>query len=193
MSVVVDTNVLVVANGAHPPASQECMLDCIDALERARAGVVLVDDAGRILGEYSQHASHAGRPGVGDRFFKWLWQRQAMPAHCVQVPITEDAELGFQEFPNDPALAGFDRSDRKFVAVALASQLGPPVLNASDTDWWLFDAALRSHGLQVTHLCPQLMVPSAAAKKASERRRPPRRRRRQHQEVARLRRSAPWE
>jgi hypothetical protein len=178
MSVVVDTNVLVVANGAHPPAPDGCMSACVDALERARAGVVLIDAAGHILGEYARHASHAGQPGVGDRFFKWLWDRQAMPAHCVQVPITGDEASGFREFPDDPALAGFDRSDRKFVAVALASGRRPAVLNASDTDWCLFDAVLTRHGLNVTHLCPQLMAAGMVARKAPRRRRASTRRRR---------------
>lgn len=164
MSVVIDTNVLVVANGGHPPAANACMLACIEALEAARAGVVLVDDGGRILDEYARYASHAGQPGVGDRFFKWLWDHQAMADSCSQVSITDDADRGFAEFPDDPALAAFDRDDRKFVAVALASGLRPPVLNASDSDWWEFDAVLKHHGVDVDYLCPELMPPCVPAK-----------------------------
>ncbi len=164
MSVVIDTNVLVVANGGHPPAANACVLACIEALEAARAGVVLVDDGGRILDEYARHASHAGQPGVGDRFFKWLWDHQAMAGSCSQVSITDDADRGFAEFPDDPALAAFDRDDRKFVAVALASGLRPPVLNASDSDWWEFDAVLKHHGVDVDYLCPELMPPCVPAK-----------------------------
>lgn len=178
MSVVIDTNVLVVANGGHPPASEACTLACIEALDAARAGRVLVDDGGRILAEYGQHASHAGQPGVGDRFFKWLWDHQAVVNCCTQVPISDDVARGFAEFPDDPALATFDRNDRKFVAVALASGLRPPVLNASDSDWWEFDAALRHHGVEVDYLCPELMPPRAPVKKVASARRTTNRRRR---------------
>lgn len=178
MSVVIDTNVLVVANGGHPPASEACMIACIEALDAARARLVLVDDGGRILDEYKRHASHAGQPGVGDRFFKWLWDHQAVAESCSQLPITEDAARGFAEFPDDPALAAFDRDDRKFVAVALASGLRPPVLNASDSDWWEFEASLRHHGVEVNYLCPELMPPPVPAKKVAGARRATHRRRR---------------
>lgn len=131
MSVVIDTNVLVVANGKHPPASVACMQACMHALENARDGVTLIDDAQLILDEYRRHCSLAGQPGLGDAFFKWLWSNQANPHHCVQVPITPHAGRGFAEFPPDAALEGFDASDRKFVAVALGSGRRAPVLNAS--------------------------------------------------------------
>lgn len=63
----------------------------------------------------------------------------------------------FAEFPADANLAGFDRADRKFVAVALASGDSPPIVNATDSDWWLFREALQRHGVQVEFLCPELM------------------------------------
>jgi len=176
MSVVIDTNVLVVANGGHPPASNDCVLACIEALDAARAGVVLVDDGGRILAEYAHHASHAGQPGVGDRFFKWLWDHQATAESCFQVSITDNADRGFAEFPDDPELAAFDRNDRKFVAVALASAVQPPVLNASDSDWWDFRDPLTAAGVHVRQLCPELVQPSPPQKKSAAGRQATRRR-----------------
>ena len=158
MSVVVDTNVLVVANGKHEPAQAQCIGACIDALATARTGLVVIDDAQQILGEYHRHCSFAGQPGVGDAFFKWLWQRQADSRHCLVVHITPHPKRGFAEFPADEQLATFDRSDRKFVAVALAAGDAPPILNASDTDWWLARHALDANGLTVKFLCPELMT-----------------------------------
>ena len=158
MSVVVDTNVLVVANRKHEAAGRECIEACIDALDYARQGQVVIDDAQLILAEYRKHCSFAGQPGVGDAFFKWLWNRQADVRHCRPVRITPHVARGFAEFPADPRLATFDRSDRKFAAVALAAGDAPPVFNASDTDWWLARHALKSHGLTVKFLCPELMA-----------------------------------
>ncbi len=97
---------------------------------------------------------------MGDAFFKWLWNNQVNPACCRQIKIVPDplGDRVFEEFPDDPDLAGFDRSDRKFVAVALASEESPPILNASDTDWWEVRDALARHGVYPRFLCPELMT-----------------------------------
>jgi hypothetical protein len=60
----------------------------------------------------------------------------------------------FAEFPDDDALRGFDVSDQKFVAVALASNEHPPILNAVDSDWWNYGPALARHDVVVENLCP---------------------------------------
>ncbi|MCC7495785.1 MAG: hypothetical protein IT204_25765 [Fimbriimonadaceae bacterium] len=151
-AVVVDTNVAVVANGAHAGAAAECRLACLDALIASPAQVVVVDSQGLIFREYFRHVSRGGRPGAGDYFAKWLWDRQADPRHCRQVAIHADGE-SFVEFPDDAALATFDPSDRKFVAVALASGLQPEVLNAVDRDWWEHRAALKEAGVRVRFVC----------------------------------------
>lgn len=171
MSVVIDTNVLVVANRRHAPASDACIGACIDALVTAREDGVTIDDGQRVLDEYRQHASFAGQPGAGDAFFKWLWDHQADGRCCERVAITDHAGRGFTEFPADPALQGFDASDRKFVAVALASARHPQVLNASDTDWWQFRAALEAHALEIRFLCPDLMAGNRGRRPVRKRRR----------------------
>lgn len=157
--VVVDTNVAVVANGKTPQAGHACRAACegalLDVRDRRR---VLLDARGAILEEYRRHLSPSGQPGLGDAFFKWLWVNQANPTHCRRVEITPDAARGYREFPDDRALDRFDRDDRVFVAVAIASREAPPILNASDTDWWEHRAALEKHGIRVEHLCPELMV-----------------------------------
>lgn len=65
--------------------------------------------------------------------------------------------LACTDFPDDEMLAGFDRDDRKFVAVAIASGESPPILNASDTDWHDHRQALSRHGVAVEFVCPELM------------------------------------
>jgi hypothetical protein len=158
-AVLVDTNVAVVANGRKTHAGVDCTLKCIIRLERVmRKEVLLLDDKMRILAEYRRNLSPSGQPGPGDAFMKWVWNNQANTRHCRQIPIrhrkdTED----FIEYPQDKELAGFDRSDRKFVAVALASKLDPPIINAVDTDWWDYQEPLRKHGVSIEFLCPEIM------------------------------------
>jgi len=61
----------------------------------------------------------------------------------------------FAEIPVDPALATLDRSDRKFVAVAMASLLSPPIVFSIERGWWRHEVALAAHGVATTSLCPQ--------------------------------------
>ena len=159
---VVDTNVAVVANQHSQQADLACVLACIQALRQATAqAVIVLDDADRILREYRHNLSLSGQPGPGDFFLKWVHERQATPEFCRTVPITplDGPEENYLEFPADERLSGFDRSDRKFVAVALASGLEPDILNAVDSDWAQYDPALREAGLRVRYLCPQHVSP----------------------------------
>lgn len=160
-AVVIDTNVLVAANGKSDQAGPDCVLACVSALEEAKMSkLILVDSEMRIFDEYRRHACYSGRPGLGDAFFKWLWNNQANLHHCEQVEINPKVNdpHEFEEFPNDLMLAGFDRSDRKFVAVALASGKNPSIFNATDSDWWHFRVELESIGLRIEFLCPELQV-----------------------------------
>lgn len=158
--VVVDTNVPIVANGRAAQASPECVTACIERLREIRGGgAVLLDDGGRILEEYSRGLSRSGYPGAGDAFFKWVWDRQGVVDRCVRVRVTPHPGRVFAEFPEAADLRDFDRDDRVFVAVAKSSRPVPPILNASDTDWWAHRDALRREGVEVEFICPELMEP----------------------------------
>ncbi len=153
--VIVDTNVPITANGHAEQASRTCQLACITTLRTIQAQRrISVDQSGLILQEYRKHLSPNGQPGLGDAFFKWLWNNQANPQVCVSVQIIPTVDgRGFAEFPDDPALTGFDHSDRKFVAVSLSHSAHPPIYNAVDTDWLHYQDALATHGVIVEHLC----------------------------------------
>lgn len=152
---VVDTNVAVVANGKHPAASPECVRACVHRLEQVLRGRVVIDNDWRILREYRNNLSESGQPGVGDRFLKWLLQNHANRQRCVKVTLTpvDEAAQRYAEFPSSPELAGFDPSDRKFVAVANAHPAKPPILQAVDSKWPGFESALVAVGIRVDFLC----------------------------------------
>lgn len=133
---VCDTNVALVANGDAPQADDRCRMICVERLERIRReGQLALDNRGLILNEYVNQRPFGWPRGFGDLFFIWAVTQQANPAACRIVAVTPIPDRRqFAEFPNDPALAGFDLSDRVFVAVARASGEAPPILNAVDTD-----------------------------------------------------------
>lgn len=87
--VIVDTNVPVTANGRAEQASLACRLTCIEILRLIQSQRrIAVDQSGLILQEYRRHLSPSGQPGLGDAFFKWLWDNQANPQICIPVAIT---------------------------------------------------------------------------------------------------------
>ncbi len=153
--VVVDTNVLIVANGNSEQADPECELACIETLERAAKGkrIVLLDSSNFIMDEYEGYCSYSGAPGVGDMFFKFLHDHQWSENSIIRVPIqeTSDADGGFANLPpND-----FDRDDRKFLAVAKAGN--GRVVNATDSHWSEHAAFISSMGVPVLELCRQCL------------------------------------
>jgi hypothetical protein len=159
-AVVIDTNVIVVANEHAIHADDACELSCVKALEKARYKQRIVIDSGMLLfEEYFKYANRSGQPHVGDAFVKWLWVNQSNSKRCEQVRITPRANEpdNFAEFPQQIGLKFFDRSDRKFVAVARASKYHPSIINAVDTDWWIFRDQLKQIKVSVKFLCPQMM------------------------------------
>ncbi len=152
--VVVDTNVIVVANGRSEQASSDCVETCGEKLEKIMSGEVklVLDNRWIILREYMQNLRSNGAD-VGDRFLGWILVNK--DNHCDLVPITpvKGLENEFEEFPDDPALADFDPDDRKFIAVACAHPEKPPILQAVDSQWWDFRDVLREKGVTVEFIC----------------------------------------
>ena len=166
-AVVIDTNVLVVANGrsAAPQASAKCVILCRARLAEILRGSekILLDDKKRIIREYRRNLNEKGR-GHGDRFWLELKRRfynpKSYPDTVVTVEITSLAGNGteFEEFPNDDAaLKDFHKKDKKFVAVVVAYQRDSgeeaPILKADDKGWENFKTALASHGVHVHSIC----------------------------------------
>ena len=151
---VVDTNVAIVANGGDKTDTDYlCQLTCVERLEHlVKKGTVAVDTNGLILEEYADHLCWSGGPGVGDVFFKHVFtQYHDDKIRRVTVNSSPDDRKGFEELPENT----FDRSDRKFLAVAVAAKA--EVLNATDGDWGEHKALMDTMGVEVEQLCPQYL------------------------------------
>jgi hypothetical protein len=155
MTVVVDTNVILVANRQHDSVSEMCVASCAARLHSiVLSGRVAIDDDYRILSEYQSKTQPRLGKRPGDVFLKWLLQNNANPTRCDQVALKDHASRGFETFPDDHRLKSFDPSDRKFVAVAAAHSDAPAILQAADSKWLGWSAALKDHGVTVDFLCP---------------------------------------
>lgn len=158
MKAVIDTNVLIAANGRDcPQVTPQCQLSASKYLNNfLKEGMIVVDDKWLILKEYQNKVNPKGQPGIGDAFLKWVLTNRANPKCCQQIAITPKND-NFQEFPDDASLTTFDPSDRKFVVVALRCPDRPPIINAVDSDWAEFYQALTQLGLTIKFLCPDIV------------------------------------
>jgi hypothetical protein len=152
--VVIDTNVLLVAEGMHPDVSADCVRACVAMLEAIRrSGTIVLDDGYRILREYQNKLSVNRSKRVGAAFLKWLMQHQRT-SRVEYVSLTELPGSCFKEFPVAALQAVFDPPDRKFPAVANAHVAKPPVLQAADCKWLDWWQPLAAAGVNVEFLCP---------------------------------------
>jgi len=152
---VVDTNVPIVANGRQNPnddgvPSIGCRIAAVEFLSMAlQSSKILVDLAGEIQTEYRKHLNPSGQPGVGDRFYQAVLHSAPQRIERVDLPKREDGE--FVDLPQPLVEVSFDRSDRKFAA--LANREAVPVVNATDSDWLHHREILEANGVQIKFLC----------------------------------------
>jgi hypothetical protein len=154
VTVVVDTNVVLVANGQHADTSPECVSACALALQGImQSGKLALDDGFRILREYQNKTLPKKGNRPGDAFVKWALNNHSNTKRVDQVTLLEHDERGFESFPDDLDLANFDIPDRKFVAVSGAHPNHPPIAQAADSKWLDWSPALHRHGINVEFLC----------------------------------------
>ncbi len=67
------------------------------------------------------------------------------------TPKADDDE-DFEELPLPDGIE-YDRSDRKFLAVAAAHAEHPPILQSFDSKWWGWRDALAKIGVTIRFLC----------------------------------------
>jgi hypothetical protein len=122
-----------------------------------KAGHVYIDQRGAIVAEYRANLSAAGEPGPGDAFLRWLLTHEWGGSRVTRVALTpkDDDADDFEELPGAEDGTVYDRSDRKFLAVAAAHATRPPVLQSFDSKWWGWQAALAPAGVSIHFLCEE--------------------------------------
>ena len=149
---VVDTNVPIVANGCAPQADDQCRASCVGKLGYLmEQGTVAIDDKDAILKEYIANFSRSGGRSVGDQFFIHVINNRYDETRVQRIAVTpiDDERRSFEELPENT----FDRSDRKFLAVAVSAEA--VILNATDSDWGEQRELMDGLGVKVEQLCPQ--------------------------------------
>jgi hypothetical protein len=167
---VIDTNVLLVASARHPgspfkdsqvPAEQQqVVLDWLMKFRRDAGGRVVIDGLWRIWTEY--HHKMTGQD------LGLLVVTEKLQSDLVRFVEVAYNEHGHGCLPPDLEEVVHDLSDRKFVAaalIALAEGGQISIINAVDTDWCMWENALKRAGVAVTHLIDGLCKGKKQSKK----------------------------
>ena len=151
--VVVDTNVLVAANGQDTHVDVGCQLSCVEELARLKGHeVVCVDDKWLIMGEYEQRITGRGQKGPGTAFYIHVYRHMFNADQVRRVPVAPRDPEG-RDF-HDPVLPANNlKKDAKFLAVAVKAKA--TIVNAADSDWAEHRALTDQLGVEVRQLCPQ--------------------------------------
>lgn len=149
--VVVDTNVLIVANEKSDQADVACELNTARFLRTVlERDVVLVDTMGMAIDEYKRRCNLAGQPGVGDLFFAEVFNNIANEERVVQVYIGDSSDEVRANIPD--SLSSFDPSDIKWIALYLHGGASA-IYNAVDSDYSEWADVLAAEGIGVVELC----------------------------------------
>jgi hypothetical protein len=154
VDVIIDTNVLLVASAGDPDSPftethrsiEECthVLEWLIAFGESESSLVL-DQDNRIYDEYHNKLQW------GDLGLRVIYAKLSNSRFRQQV--IEFESDGSALVPE--TFAALDRSDRKFLAVALvdrASGNDSEIVNATDSDWRQIEGACAEHGIVVRHL-----------------------------------------
>ncbi len=137
MEYIIYTNVPLVAQGDASQMSEDCTINCANFLEKLFQGhfKLVIDDNYHLIGEYEQKMIQGYHTQYGRRFLKWIYNYQANPIKVKTVEINQLDEYNFEEVPQSLIEIGFDNSDRKFIAVAIANENNAPIVQAADSEW----------------------------------------------------------
>lgn len=160
--VILDTNIPIISNKNIADASGDelrCLKECINIIKQLTTqGLLIIDSSGEIISEYQKNLNFSGAPGVGDYFFKWVFDNQFSSKLIKRIDVEKDKDR-YVSFPVDDKLSDFDKSDMKFVALANTSHPPTAIVEASDGKWWKWSKILKKYSIDV------LFVDEAIAEK----------------------------
>ena len=156
--IIVDTNVIAAANCLTDHLSDKDTLSCqkflADLFQDNIYTIIAIDTSFKVLGEYFKYSNPSGQPGIGDKFAKWIYNNQFNQDKCKRLEIHKNGEDGdYIEFPDTPSLNNFDLNDRKYVAICVAANKVPHIVNGTDSDWYNFAEAFLEEGISIENIC----------------------------------------
>jgi hypothetical protein len=146
--VIVDTNIILIANEQNDKVAYFCYRACVKFLLENENSRVVVDFERNIRREYANKIILDKPRGIGARFYIKLLQYHPDKVRQVELNNIDD---DYPDFPKAASLEKFDRSDRKFAALSVKT--GISVSAATDRGWVDFSDALFENGVKLNLIC----------------------------------------
>lgn len=161
---IVDTNVPLGAVNTENSVPISCQQKCVSLISSILNGQAraVIDDKNEAIKEYRNKMYPDPNPSapIASWFLMYILT-EYREDRVLRLPLTQNEEGHFTTYPDDPRLASFDLSDKKWIALAKAyeEQFGEPVpiVNATDSDWLHFEKALKENGLIIELLCREIL------------------------------------
>ena len=164
---IIDTNVPLTAAGKNPQATEACVLNCGETINRILKGesVIVVDTNDCAIEEYRKNMYPDPKGTVAGQFLMYLLINRSQSHRVKRVSLPIDDNGQFEDFPNnddtwttnDVRCKTFDSDDKKWVALALrfkkVTGTDAPIMNAADRCWLAFEPHLESAGVKLEILC----------------------------------------
>ena len=152
---VVDTNVLVAANGRATQVEVACQLQSVDELATITREEVVCVNEGLILREYERRTGQTGQAMPGTVFYKHVWQKMGDSDRVRLIPVDPIDPEG-RDFRHPVIPQHNLKKDAKFLAVAVKADA--TIVNATDSDWAEHRELTGRMGVEVRQLCPHHAV-----------------------------------
>lgn len=168
---LIDTNVMLAASAIYndlsnladdampvEPKLRELIFKILEDFEESDDLLVL-DEEGTILEEYNRNMPF--NTGMHTQEYGLLVVQKKLDqnqVHFVPIEVVEANGERIATIGSDLESIVTDRADRKWVAAALSHrdwhELESPILYGAETDWFMIESALASHGIQLRRLLP---------------------------------------
>lgn len=161
-----DTNVpLAATSGRSEQVTPLCQQTCLRLIRDILNGeiVLIIDDIGEAVAEYRQQMYPDPNPSapLASQFMMYVFNHQFDEKRVRRAKLVKDAIGAYTTYPDDDELARFDASDKKWVAIHLSfkrdQQQDAPIVNATDSDWLHFEAALKRLNVTVELICRDIL------------------------------------
>lgn len=154
---ILDTNILIFANDPYSAVDKNVPVECLEQCallvqQIQQSGCIVLDEDGEIINEYMNNLGHAGKPGLGAAFAKWVFNNQFSSPNILRVDVnsthitTIDALL----------LQSCDPSDKKFLYTSRSS--GASIVQSADCKWLLWETLLFQQGVALEYICRNYLL-----------------------------------
>ncbi len=115
---------------------------------------IFLDNLQLCFKEYFTYCNRSGQPSLCDIYTKWLWDNQYNDQYCKIMHITpiDNSKTNFKCLKRYEFLNSFHKNDKKFIAIAIASEDYPEICNATDSHWQSIESRLEDIGIKIKQI-----------------------------------------